>query len=224
MKQRFLAALALVLVGVLAVVFVPVVPTGKYVLAQSQPGNLAECSGERSAIIGPLRWSTSTSSIAYYLLGVDVGPAQPTSFTLGNATYVEYSNPSSQELVSYPASHPEYQDLLHVSELGVSTIPFGGTQISIDVANRGTNETADVTFGLGAGLPPPFTLGVGSNEGPFFITAGASRVINFTYHGNEAPSIGSSAVVQTWGVIWYGTVNCPYIHAENVPVFPAQNP
>ena len=62
---------------------------------------------------------------------------------------------------------------------------------------------------------------ISPDEGAPTIAAGLSQDVNATFHpggGAVVPDFGTSAQIQVYATIQYGSIYCPYITFQNVPV------
>ena len=166
-------------------------------------------------------WLRSYGSFTYDAFGFGTAPyVGPITFTKNGFTSImSFNGTDLEEQITYPNGVPTPTlDLITIDKVLISrgTAPFGGTTIAVNATNHGTNETAEVTFGVIPQNANGFFPGTSDN-----ILAGHSVVVNFTTWVGTIPTVGSMVKISVAGDICYGEICAPYRHFMVVPVVSA---
>jgi hypothetical protein len=226
--------LALSIVGALLVivaflVFAPVVPFEQLQEVQvvasssslstfcSNPSNVTTCSPIPTPVFKQA-WVRSYGSVTFDAFGFGTSPfASPVRFTMDGVTNVFVLNSTGfvVEQLAYPSDvRSEPVSLIGVESMTVLSSPFGGTGVSVELANHGVDENADVSV-----YPYPSTSLAMVND--HTIGAGQSAVYNITSWTTSPPKPGDNLRLAISGDLCYGQLCFFYMRIVSFTVGPS---
>ena len=203
MVRRALVVVIVVVAAALAFLFfAPVVPYQRLQNVEVTD-NASLCSSPSStqcSLSFKQVWVGSYGSFVYDAFGIGNSPfASPVRTTTNGVTTVLVFNSTGfvveqTTIPSFVESEPV--PLISVAGVKTLTLPFGGTGVSVELVNNGSNETAYVNVGL-----PGSILGYSQA-----INSGQSVVYNITSWQVSPPKPGDSLRLLMEGSVCYGEI------------------